>query len=101
MLLALVWGVPALLRYHALPSIERAAKRGLQSGLEHSLDEVQHQVTTQLAAIEREQQTVLDAYEALWSSDGPENVDDELPERLRRMLLNSESSKGVLASTQS
>lgn len=99
MLLALAWGVPALLRHRLMPSMERAAARGLQSGLERTFDEVDHRVRQQLEQAASEQQAMTNSYQALWSSDWPSSSEPSLPDRFRRLLL--EPAEGVRANTQS
>jgi len=87
MLLALAWGLPAFLRRKLKPSREKAAARGLRSGLQLALDEFDQSVQLALAQAGLEREKLNQSYDALWQIDA-DTTDTPLPEAVRRMLVS-------------
>lgn len=103
LLLALAWGLPAFLRYRARPSREQAARRGLRTGMQNALTQVEQEVRRQLEAAATGQQAIQHNFEALWT-DSATFDDNHLPEPVRRMLTapgHAQGSAAVRAITHS
>jgi len=105
LLLALAWVLPMFLRHKLRPSREHAAARGLREGIERVLEETRIVVDDALGGLLAERRTLDDAYRDLWTH-APDDADDALPERVRRLLFtdmprDAHRTAGVRASTQS
>ncbi|MEE9321310.1 MAG: GTPase domain-containing protein [Granulosicoccus sp.] len=88
LLLALAWGLPAFLKRKLRPSREKAAARGLRTGLQNALDTFDQSVQQSLVQCAGEREALEQSYDALWQT-GIEMNDAPLPEAVQRMLVSN------------
>ncbi len=91
LLLALSWAVPAFLQRKVKPSRQKAAYRGLESGLNEALLQTSTAVNGGFSQLGEQSMQLRQQYHELWQSLSPTESAD-IPEAVRRMLA-SEISK--------
>lgn len=103
LLLGLAWLVPTFLFIKLKPSREKAAARGVRSGVTQIGEQIDQQVQQTLQQLGTDQQQRIDELDSILSS-GVQVDEAALPEALQRMLIQEPPSlpvTGVLATTQS
>lgn len=87
LLLALSWIIPAFLQRKVKPSRQKAAYRGLETGLNSALLQTSQAISGGFRQLGEQSTNLRQQYQELWQSLSPTESAD-LPEAVRRMLVS-------------